>query len=293
MLPYLLISALIVGQPQAAERQLLYAENLFEQGSYPAAILEYKRFLFYHPDTDLTDVARYRIAQSHYYQGNRDLAQEVFKDFTLTFPDSPLYLHAQLMLGKTHFDAEAYSTARSLFFQTINGTGDTRVKPQAQYLRGWCYIHEQQWTKAIAEFRRVQQFAPDSPLSQVSTNLANTTLTATPLRRKSPKLARWMSTLLPGSGQIYAGKLRNGLVSAAINAALIYSVVDAIREERYVDAVGIYLVGARFYWGNRFNASKWAAEHNRRVETEFIRKLERRAEGVADMQLGELGRGSH
>ena len=283
MLPYLLISLLAIGQPQSAERQLLYAEHLFDRQAYQSSILEYKRFLFYHPGTDLTDLARYRIAQSYYYHGARDFAQQMFKEFSEVYPSSPLHLHAQLMLGKTYFDAEDYSTARSIFFQTINTVGDKRAAAQAQYLRSWCYIHEQNWFKAIAEFRKVQQFQPDSPLSQISTQLADTTLANTPLPLKSPKLAQWMSTFLPGSGQIYAGKARNGLISAAINAAFFYLFVDSIREERYVDAVGIYVVGSRFYWGNRFNARKWAIEHNRRLEADLIRQLKDQAEGIERM----------
>ncbi|MCZ6677916.1 MAG: tetratricopeptide repeat protein [Candidatus Poribacteria bacterium] len=283
MLPYLFISLLVIGQPQSAERQLLYAEDLFDQQAYPSAILEYKRFLFYHPGADLDDFVRYRLAQSYYYQDDRALARQMFREFTEIYPDSLLYRQAQLMLGKTYFDAEEYSTARSIFFQVINTAGDEWVTAQTQYLRSWCYLHGRDWLRAISEFRKVEQFQPDSPLSPISTQLANTTLANTPLPLKSPKQAQWMSTFLPGAGQIYAGKVRNGLISTAINAAFFYLLVDSIREERYVDAVGLYLVGARFYWGNRSNAKKWAIEHNRRLEADLIRQLKQQAENVEQM----------
>ncbi len=280
MLPYLLIFILATGQPQSAERQLLYAEHLFDQQAYPSAILEYKRFLSYHPGADRSDFVRFRIAQSHYYQEERELARRMFKEFTDIYPNSPLYLHAQLMLGKTYFNTEDYSTAQAVFFQIVNADGDDRVAAQAQYLRSWCYIHEPNWLKAIAEFRKVQQFQSNSPLSQLSTQLADRTLANTPLPIKSPKLAQWLSTFLPGSGQIYAGKVGNGLISTVINAAFFYLLVDSIREERYVDSVGIYLIGSRFYWGNRLDAKKWAVEHNRRLEEDLIRQLKRQAEGI-------------
>ena len=282
MLPYFLISLLAIGQPQS-ERQLLYAQHLFDQQAYSSAILEYKRFLFYHPGTDGTDLARYRIAQSYYHQGAQEQARQMFEEVTENFPNSPLYLHAQLMLGRTHFDAENYSTARATFFQIADGDG--AVAAQAQYLRGWCYIHEQDWFKAIAEFRKVQQLQPDSPLSQVSTQLADTTFANAPLPLKSPRLAQWMSSFLPGAGQIYAGKVGNGLISVAVNAAFVYLLVDSIREERYVDAVGISLVGSRVYWGNRLNARRWTIEHNRRLEANFIRQLKQQAQDIEPLEL--------
>ena len=269
------------GERQQTEKQLLYAEQLFDARIYNSSILEYKRFLFYQPHTELADFARYRIAQGHYYQGNRGYSQQLFRGFMESFPDSPLYHRAQLMLGKTRLDDQEYATARSIFFQILQANDDERLLVQAQYLRGWCYVHDRNWFKAIAEFRRVHQLRGenrdtglfDSDLEQIAIKLADTTLASTPLPLKSPKFAQLLSTVVPGSGQIYAGKVRNGLISLAINTAFFYLLTDSVVDRRYVDAVGIYLVGSRFYWGNRFNAKKWAIEHNQDLEMGFIERL--------------------
>ena len=273
MISYFLISLLTIVQPQSDMRQSLYAEHLFDQRDYRSAILEYKRLLFYHPDIPKADLARYRIGLSYYHQGNRELARQRFEEVTQKFPNSPLNLQAQLMLGRTYFDAKNYSTARSTFFSIVSTDSDGETAAQARYLRGWCYIHEQAWFKAIAEFRTIQRLQPNTPLSQVSTQLADITYANTPLPFKSPQLAQWMSTFLPGAGQIYAGKLESGLISGAVNAAVCYLLVDSILDERYVDAVGICLVGSRFYMENRVKAREWTTEHNQRLEVDFIRQL--------------------
>ena len=280
MISYFLISLLTILQPQSEMRQFLYAEHLFDQRAYRSAILEYKRILFYHPDMSKEDLARYRIGLSYYHQGNRELAQQKFEEVTRNFPNSPLNLQAQLMLGKTYFDAKNYSTARSTFFAVANADGDGEIAAQARYLRGWCYIHEQAWFKAIAELRTVQQLQPDTPLSQAATRLADMTYANTPLPFKSPRLAEWMSTFLPGAGQIYAGELEKGLISGAISAAVFYLLADSIREERYVDAVGICLVSSRFYLSNRVNAREWTIEYNRRLEVDFLRQLKQQGRDI-------------
>ena len=113
----------------------------------------------------------------------------------------------------------------------------------------------------------------DARLEQSAAKLADTTLANTPLPLKSPRLAQFMSTVFPGSGQIYAGKTRNGLISLGINAAFFYLLGDSVVDKRYVDATGIFLVGSRFYWGNRQNAKKWAMEHNRDLEMDLIERL--------------------
>ena len=278
MLSYSLISLLTIFQPQSEIRQSFYADRLFDQRAYRAAILEYKRLLYYQPDTPKADLVRYRIGLSYYHQGNQELAQRKFEEFTQNFPDSPLYLQAQLMLGRTYVDAKNYSIARATLFQVVNADTGGETAAQARYLRGWCYIHQQAWFKAISEFRTVQQLQPNTPLSQVSAQLADMTYANTPLPFKSPRLAQWMSTFLPGAGQIYAGNLKNGLISSAISAAVCYLLVDSIREARYVDAVGICLVGSRFYLDNRINARQWTVEHNQTLEVDFIHQLKRQVQ---------------
>ena len=284
MLSYFLISLFTIVQPQF-EVRYLYADHLFEQRAYRSAILEYKRLLFYQPDAAKAALARYRIGLSYYHQGNRELARQKFEEVRQNSPNTPLYLQAQLMLGRTHFDAKNYSTARSTFFQVANAGASGETAAQARYLRGWCYIHEQAWFKAIAEWRTVQQLQPNALLSQASTRLADITYANTPLPFKSPRLAEWMSTFLPGAGQIYAGELEKGLISGAISAAIFYLLADSIREERYVDAVGICLVSSRFYLGNRVNAREWAIEHNRRLKADFIRQLKQQVRDITPSAL--------
>ena len=266
---------------EPTEKQLLYAEQLFDARTYNPSILEYKRFLFYQPQTDMADFARYRIAQAHYYQGNREYSRQLFEEIMETYPESPLYHSAQLMLGKTHLDDGEYATARSVFFLILQAKGDVRLQVQAQYLRGWCYVHDRNWFKAISEFRNIHQLRAensdtgtlDARLEQSAAKLADTTLANTPLSLKSPRLAQFMSTVVPGSGQIYAGKTRNGLISLGINAAFYYLLGDSVVDKRYVDAAGIFLVGSRFYWGNRQNAKKWTMEHNQNLEMDLIEQL--------------------
>lgn len=280
MISYFLISLLTIVQPQSdmRMRQFLYAEHLFDQRAYRSAILEYKRLLFYYPDLPRADLARYRIGLSYYHQGNPKRARQKFEEVTQKSPNSPLHLQAQLMLGRTYFDAKNYSTARSTFFSIVSTDAGGEAAAQARYLRGWCYIHERAWFKAITEFRTVRQLQSNTPLSQISDQLADVTYANTPLPFKSPRLAEWMSTFLPGAGQIYAGKLESGLISGAINAAVCYLLVDSILDERYVDAVGICVVGSRFIMNNRGNARECTIEHNRRLEDDFIRQLKQQVQ---------------
>ena len=265
-------------------RQHCYAEQLFELGDYQAARRAYKRILFYHPDTELRDVADYRIAKSYYHQNRPEQAELLFREFSATHPNSMLRFRSQLMLGQLHFDAEKYSLARTTLFELLHTSEDVDVVAAAHYLRGWCYVYTSDWNKAIMEFRQANIPETDMLDRKRGHQLADTLLNETPLPFKSVETAGWFSTIIPGSGQVYVGKVKEGLLAAAVSGAFIYLAADAVRERRYIDCAGISLVGWYFYWGNRTDARRFASEYNIQHEREFIETLKRQAAAVLPQQ---------
>ena len=258
----------------------LYAEQLFESGDYQAARLAYKRLLFYYPNTELRDIADYRIARTYYYQNQSARAEELFRKFSTIHPNSPFRFQSQLMLGQLHFDAGEYSLARTTLFELLHASTEPEVTAAAHYLRGWCYIRTTDWNKAISELRQVDISQINTRHEKKTHELADTLLEETPLPFKSPQVAGWLSTVIPGSGQLYAGKVKEGILAAALNGTFIYLAVDAIRERRYIDCAGISLVGWQFYWGNRTDARQFATEYNTHREREFIEMLKRQAGSI-------------
>ena len=260
---------------EMADPQYCYAEQLFESGDYQAARREYKRLLFYQPDTELRDVADYRIAQTYYYRNEATRAEGLFRKFSAVHPNSPLRFRSQLMLGRLHFDAGEYSLARSSLFELLHTSKEPEIVAAAHYLRGWCYIRTTDWNKAISELRQVDASQTSILRGEKAHELANTLLAETPLPSKSPQLASWLSTVIPGSGQFYAGRVKEGILAAALNGTFIYLITDAIRDRRYVDSAGLFFVGWQFYWGNRTNARQFATEYNKHREHELIETLKR------------------
>ena len=270
----------ISGAVDSESQQHRYAEQLFESGDYQAARRAYKRILFYHPDTQLRDIADYRIAQSYYHQNLPAQAERRFREFSVAHPNSPLRFQSQLMLGQLDFDAARYALARTTLFELLNTSRDVEVLAAAHYLRGWCYVHTSDWNKAITEFRQAGTAETDRFPSKKARQLAETVLKETPLSLKSPEMAGWLSTIIPGSGQLYVGSIREGALAAAVTGTFIYLAADAIRERRYIDCAGISLVGWHFYWGNRTRARQLASAYNTQREQEFIETLKRQADGV-------------
>jgi len=251
--------------------QILYAEKLFEDSLYEPAIVEFKRFIFYNHESNLIDYAYYRIGHSFYNQKKYDDARRFFRRVEVEFPESPLKFDTKIMIAKSYFRENKYPSTRNELQQILTmDLNDRQLRLVSRYLQGWCYLYEKSWYLAIVEFRRVNQQEPNTELGKLSKELADLTLSGTQIPKKSPSFAKLISRFIPGSGQIYAGKFFNGLGSMLINGTFFYLLFDSIYDRRYVDAFGIYMVGSRFYYGNVYNAEKFAIEYNQRIDEQLI-----------------------
>jgi hypothetical protein len=92
--------------------------------------------------------------------------------------------------------------------------------------------------------------------------------------RVSPVAAQWMSTFLPGLGQMYARDVRNGCNALAISVAtgylLVQSVMNGYFQEALLTDVTLFW---RYYSGNRWRAMESAERYNERWNLELRKKI--------------------
>jgi TM2 domain-containing membrane protein YozV len=127
------------------------------------------------------------------------------------------------------------------------------------YLLGICYLKERRWDDAEVEFLNIKRNALKEK-AMLKLDLVSQQ------SYKSPKVALWLSTFIPGAGQIYSGKPFQGVVSLSLNVSLGYLTYRAIRDDRDMDAFLILYFGLqRFYFGNLRQAQQFSAQHNERL----------------------------
>jgi hypothetical protein len=93
------------------------------------------------------------------------------------------------------------------------------------------------------------------------------------LPHRSPTIARILSTVLPGSGQIYTGDTLNGLIGLGLHGAMIAGTTGAA----LAGLEGATGLGAFFTWGfyrtQMSNAANNARNFNTQAEERFIGQL--------------------
>jgi len=169
----------------------------------------------------------------------------------------------QMVAG--HHSAAELDLLRLATFSPVDG-----IRADANLLLCACYVYQHEWQKAR-----------EAIAAGAADEIAGLLEEGERLPAKSPAAAKWMSTALPGTGQMYAGEWRDGIHALLVNGAAVFLLVDGLLDRRYGDV--LLVNGAlleRFYRGNRLNAADAAERYNRRVGNEHARRVLRRMENM-------------
>jgi len=247
-----------------------FAQSLFAAGEYYRAIGEFQRFLFFQPHHPSASEAQLTLGLALFCGERWVPAFEVFRRVARTAPDTAMRAEASMWMAETHArggdQAEAIRLLQELMRQHPQGF----IAQRAAYLIGWGYVQQRRWPEASDAFVRVD---PTSPYHASAERLAAALATPPELPHRSPTVARILSTVVPGTGQIYTGHTVDGLIGLGLHGALIAGTVAGVG----AGLEGAAGVGAFFTWGfyrtQMSNAATLAREFNAQAEQRFIGQL--------------------
>ena len=253
----------------AEELPLSLGSHLAAQGNYDAAITEYKRFLFFHPDDSRVGEVYYNIGLAYKTQGLWTEAITALRTATYLAIDSETKSAYQLALAVTLIATKNYDLAQLELIKVVLRKPSVPLFRRALFLQGVTYIYQFRWEEA----RNVlKDYTTDERLDARFDSAIN-------MPQKSVKIARVLSTILPGAGHIYAGDWRDGLNALLLNGALGFLTVDAVLDGHYTDAaLWAGIVFLRYYRGNTFRAKEAVSQFNlresRRAAEALLQRLQ-------------------
>ncbi len=250
-----------------ADAQYSFAESLHDQEEWRAAAVEWSRYLHWFPDDPRTGAARRQLSVCHSRSGRHELALESIA--ALATPERDL-LGAYLLreAGRRH---EAVQWADV----------DT---DEGQLLAGLLSMERRDLSGARGHFQRLPDSQREFLLTRVDQMEA--------LPRKSPALAGTLSAVLPGSGQLYAGRSADALVALLTNGVLIGGTWSALHNEEDVTAGALALLAVGFYTGNIYGGINAARQRNHSIneramnETRGLLRDRRFGLGIHPLQDG-------
>ena len=256
----------------AEELSLSLGRHLFAQSNYDAAITEYKRFLFFHPDDARVAEVYHNIGLAYRAQGLWTEAVTALRTATHYTADSESRSEYQLALAVTLIASQNYDLAQLELIKVTLRTPSVQRYRRALFLRGVAYVYQFRWNEARAVLKN---WRTDEKLDLLFDKAINAP-------QKSVKVAGVLSTILPGAGQVYASNWRGGLNALLLNSALGFLTVDAALDRHYTNAL---LWGGlafwRYYRGNVFRAGETAEQFNKQQTQQAAEAILQRLQEMA------------
>jgi tetratricopeptide (TPR) repeat protein len=250
------------------ENILSFADHLFKQEDYYRASTEYKRYIFMSTQNE-ENIPQVRLKICLCYQKSKkwDSALAEFREFKKEFPDRASSIDFEI--GRTYYLKEDYCKAVDVFQGLLD---PDRLSNYSQYMIGWSYLKQMDWSRAESAFRQVKT---DETVYAFSQDLAQYSKHGAELPEKSPLVAGIMSTLIPGCGQIYLRRFGDGIFSMAAILGTAYLSSHYYQEDHKSTAYILGGLSTILYAGNIYGATASARLINAFSKSHYLKEIER------------------
>ena len=254
------------------ENVLKFANHLYEQGDYLRAVNEYQRYLYYQPED--SNKIQYRIALCYRLGGKPEQAIQIFSSFLEKSEDNELISNSYYQIGASYFLMEDYEKTTSYFASSIEHIRDNRLRAESQQLIGLSLLKQQKWLEAEKSFKEIlnSDIGEIGRKAKVYNEFA---LGGRQLPRRSPLLAGLFSTVLPGAGRLYTGRIGDALNSVFIIGVTGWQAYDGFNRDGPSSIKGWTLgtICGIFYVGNIYGSAISARVFNDRIADEYLATL--------------------
>jgi tetratricopeptide (TPR) repeat protein len=226
-------------------------DSLLRHGYYHAAALEFRRALYAAgPDSPEPGMTRLKLGLSLGAAGDMPAAASELRAAGRIAPE--LTEPAQLALAGFYAGSRRYDLAQFEVSDLLVFAPDSSRKASLRSATGWLGLQLGDLSGAAADYAEAGASAAAHAIRE---SRAETD--------RSPTLAAILSSFVPGSGEVYAGRPANGLLAFAVTAG---SLVWAWSAAKGDDWVGASVIVSTFFWryynGSRANAIAFADEFN-------------------------------
>ena len=246
-----------------------FAKYLFKKGEYYRAITEYERFIFYFPRDSLVARAKLQIGVCFRKGEQWEKAIWVFREVAKDYAEAQEGQIALFEVGETHFLNGDYNSALGAFIEFLKQYPESSLSNMARYRTGWSYLYEGKPEAASKQFIKIS-VEGDENFAQA---LSNAALQYKNIPKKDPKIAGFLSSIMPGAGQLYAERQRDALVSFLLNGAFIMGSIEAINHGSYIVGGILLFFESVWYTGNVYNAVNDVHKYNTKRTDCFFKDL--------------------
>lgn len=231
------------------------ARNLYDNGYYVLSALEWSRVAVGEEDETRAAEARLEMAYAFWRMDDTKAAYCILDSIVAqTNVAESICLHAlslkvKIALSSGEFDLAA-STAQRTLARDAKCTQEMAIDLK-KCIAAERIVHMDR--RKAASMLRESSLAPEEVIADIESR---------DIPWRSPALAGTLSAVLPGSGQAYCGRWRDGFAAFSVNAVLFGAAYECFDEDLPMLGGAVVVAGITWYMGNIFNAMNVAHRRN-------------------------------
>ncbi len=242
-----------------------YAEKLFIENDYETAIVEFKRFIHFFPDSYQVDQAQFKIGICLFNLKKFHGAAKIFNEIIIKDKDNDITKESSFYQSKAFLNLGNTGYAQIVLQNYLKLVEDEETKDRICFNLALIHLTEARngKTSSLGLARTylskisgpgAEKYDTDQYLDLIIKTEASP--------RKNPNLAG-LFAVVPGGGFLYCERYRDAFVSFLLNTGLIYAADAAYDNDNVALAGVIGFVGAGFYTGNIYGSISSAHKYNR------------------------------
>jgi hypothetical protein len=244
-----------------------FSTELFAAGEYYRAITEARRYLSLFPKGERSEEMAKSIGDAYLMSHEWAEAVAAYDEFFILFPASPLagtvIFHKAIALLKQGGTAEA-----ERLFQLILSSADHEKNSEAARWEILLLIRQNRFDEA-EKLLKDRMLRPEIEIE--AGHIKELLKEKKGALYKSPETAGVLSALLPGTGQFYNERYRDGVYSFFLNTLFILAAYKAYESDNYGLGAILTLFEIGWYAGGIYGAVGGAHKYNRNIDEDHFR----------------------
>jgi putative component of membrane protein insertase Oxa1/YidC/SpoIIIJ protein YidD/TM2 domain-containing membrane protein YozV len=240
-----------------------FARRLSVDGDCGRAETEYLRAAHLSRSNAWSLWAHFQMGACYFEAGSWTSAERAYLQAGMLSSDAAQRQLAVHLLAASLFNDGRYRDSEDVL-------QDPNLTSRSLALRGLSRMALGEWGAAAGDFSTAAAATDEVGLSPRLVGMEIAATQGNSLPHRSPGLATAMSVVLPGSGQMYAGRFHDGLRHLLFNGALIITLVKLLQNEHYAASYLVAGISIPFYLGNVRGSGDSARIFNRDRRLEHV-----------------------
>ncbi|MBD3373616.1 tetratricopeptide repeat protein [candidate division KSB1 bacterium] len=253
----------------------LFSEHLFQNGDYLRAAGEFQRYLFF-PSTQNSDSIFFKIGLCYELSREPEQAINYYKKIINNYQNSNLFDAAHYEIANTYFQSGKYNESINYISNNIQRISSPRGYFRMNLLVGVNYLYQGKWETAHNHFSSLFINEPQDSVDSTLSMLNHLAQKGAHLSYKSPACAGLFSSLIPGMGKIYSGRINDGLYSLFVVGLTAWQAYDGFNKDG-TDSIKGWIYGTfstTFYLGNIYGSVVSVKLYNKKLEDNLINQID-------------------